>query len=126
MLQKTLHIIRLIFLYASILFLSTVDLIWLLFKNMPPGLIFVVFLGLILSIYLRAFAKKKILLLIILSDIILIAFSHWTFTHRTLSWVIEHIFMEPTFPITVIAILIIIGDWVIRIRRNSIRNTDAK
>lgn len=124
--QKTLHIIRLIFLYASILFLATVDLIWFLFKNMPPGLIFVVFLGLILSIYLRAFAKKKILLLIILSDIILIAFSHWTFTHRTLSWVIDHIFMEPTFPITVIAILIIIGDWVIRIRRNSIRNTDAK
>ena len=126
MLQKTLHIIRLIFLYASILFLATVDLIWFLFKNMPLGLIFVVFLGLILSIYLRAFAKKKILLLIILSDIILIASSHWTFTHRALSWIIEHIFMEPTFPITVIAILIIIGDWVIRIRRNSIRNTDAK
>lgn len=124
--QKTLHIIRIIFLYASILFLAGVDMLWCAVKQMPPISVYVIFLVLIVSVSFRAFAKRKFLMAIVLSDIILIVFSHWTFTHRTLSWVIDHIFMEPTFPITVIAILIIIGDWVIRIRLNSIRNTDAK
>ena len=56
-------------------------------------------------------------MLIVLSDLILIAFSYWTFTHRTLSWVLDHIIMEPTVPITAIAILFVVIDWVIRINK---------
>jgi hypothetical protein len=116
---KALHKIQLVFLFASILFLAGVDVIWCMVKKMPPASVCIIFAVIILSISLRTFARRKNLILIVLSDIILIAFSHWTFTHRPLSWVIDHIFMEPTFLITVIAILIILGDWVIRIRSKS-------
>jgi len=75
------------------------------------------FLILVASISLRTFVKKKNLVLIVLSDLTLIAFSYWAFTHRSLSWVLDHIIMEPTVPITVIAILFVVSDWVIRINK---------
>ncbi len=116
--------IRLIFLYASILFLAGVDLMWIMIKKMPVSL-FVVFLGLIISISLRAFAKRKSVIGIILADLILIAPSYWTFTHRTFSWTMDHILTEPTVLLTAIAILFILSDWIIRIKKID-RNAQRK
>jgi len=112
--SKKLYILRIIFMCAILFFLAAVGLIWGMFKDASPITAFIILFALIASISLRIFKKKRTwILLIILSDLTLIGMTHWIWTHRPVSWVLDHLTMEPTVPLTLVAILCIAIDWML-------------
>ena len=111
--SKKIYVLRIIFVCATLFFLAAVGLIWGFFKDASPMTAFIILFAFITSIFLRIFTKKKTwMILIILSDLTLIGMTHWIWTHRPVSWVLDHLTMEPTVPLTIIAIVCIVLDWI--------------